>query len=170
MLLAIVESPFISSSTTWRISGTSCWELNWKDTCLLVESILQNAHKKLEGSRRVVRLFKSDMFRVTAQVTGDRKPDSQAGWHQNDVVVLKPCKIEFAECVLSLLKKPGWLVRCSLFVRFLVGCELRKALLEILLSLEVLVFLLTAAEKFLSSEVIRDVLLDQLEEFLDSQM
>ena len=61
-------------------------------------------------------------------------------------------------------------MRCSLFVRFLVGCELRKALLEILLSLEVLVFLLTAAEKFLSSEVIRDVLLDQLEEFLDSQM
>ena len=33
MLLSIVESPFNSSSTAWRISGTFCWVLNWKETC-----------------------------------------------------------------------------------------------------------------------------------------
>ena len=96
MLLAIVEWPFNSSNTTWRISGTSCWVLNWKGICLLVESFLWSAHKKSKGSREVVRLFKSDIFRVTALVKGDRKPDSEADWHQNDGIVLKACKIEFA--------------------------------------------------------------------------
>ena len=37
MLLVIVELLFHSSSTTQRILGTSCWVLNWKGTCLLVE-------------------------------------------------------------------------------------------------------------------------------------
>ena len=81
MLLAIVEWPFNSSNTTWRISGTSCWVLNWKGTCLLVESFLWSAHKKFEGSRGVVCLFKSNIFRVTALVKGDRKPDAEADWH-----------------------------------------------------------------------------------------
>ena len=48
------------------------------DTCLLVESFLKSAHKKLEGSTGVVRLFKSDIFRVTALVKDDRKPDPEA--------------------------------------------------------------------------------------------
>ena len=52
--------------------------LKWKGTCLLVESFQQSAQKKLEGSRGVVRLFKSNIFRVTALVKGDRKPDSEA--------------------------------------------------------------------------------------------
>ena len=72
--------------------------------------------------------------------------------------------------MFPLLKKPGCLVRWLLFLRFLVGCELRKPLLELQLSLEVLVFLLPAAERTVSSMVIRDVLLSQPEEFLASQM
>ena len=51
--------------------------------------------------------------------------------------------------MLPSLKKPGCLVRWSLFLRFLVGCELRKALLR--LSLEELVFLLPAAKKIVST-------------------
>ena len=61
-------------------------------------------------------------------------------------------------------------MRWLLFLRILVGCEVRKALLELRLSLEVLVFLLPAAERFVSSMVIRDVLLDQPEEFLATHM
>ena len=72
--------------------------------------------------------------------------------------------------MFPLLKKPGCLVRWLLFLRILVGCELRKPLLELQLSLEVLVFLLPVAESTVSSMVIRDVLLDQPEEFLASQM
>ena len=72
--------------------------------------------------------------------------------------------------MFPLLTKPGCLVRWLLFLRFLVACELRKALLERWLFLEVLVFLLQAAERFVSSMVIRDVLLDQLKEFLASKM
>ena len=53
--------------------------LNWKGTCLLVDSTLLSAHKKLEGFKGVVGLFKSDIFRVTALVQGDRKPDSEVG-------------------------------------------------------------------------------------------
>ena len=82
-----------SSSTTWRISETSCWVLHWEGTCLLVESFQQSAHKRLGESRGVVRLFKSDIFRVTALVKGDRKPESKADWHQNDGIVLKAYKI-----------------------------------------------------------------------------
>ena len=51
------------------------WGLNWKGTCLLVQSSLQSAHKNLEGSRGVVSPFKSDIFRVNALVKGDRKPN-----------------------------------------------------------------------------------------------
>ena len=40
--------------------------------------------------------------------------------------------------MFPLLKKPGCLVRWSHFLRFLVGSKLRKAFLEILLSLDVL--------------------------------
>ena len=86
MLLAIVEWPFNSSNTTWRISGTSCWVLNWKGTCLLVESFLWSAHKKLEGSRGVVRLFKSDIFRVTALVKGDRNVLFYLIWSSPNVI------------------------------------------------------------------------------------
>ena len=143
-----------SSSTTWRISGTSCWVLNWKGTCVLVESFLQSAHKKLEGSRQVVLPIKSDILRLTALVKGDRKPDLEADWHQSDGIVLKVCKIEFAQKVFHLLKKPGcW----SPFLWSLVGCELRRAVLKLWLSLEGLVFLLLAARKFASSVVIRDI-------------
>ena len=63
--------------------------------------------------------------------------------------------------MFPLLKKPGCLVRWLLFLRFLVGCELRKPLLELRLSLEVLVFLLAETERTVSSLVSRDVLLDQ---------
>ena len=63
--------------------------------------------------------------------------------------------------MFPLLKKPGRLVRWLLFLRFLVGCELRKPLLELRLSLEVLVFLLAETERTVSSLVSRDVLLDQ---------
>ena len=89
MLQAVAEWLFNSSSTAGRISGTSCWVLNWKGTCLLVESFLQSAHKKLEGSRGVVCLFKNDIFRVTALVMGGRKPELEADWHQTDGSVLK---------------------------------------------------------------------------------
>ena len=61
-------------------------------------------------------------------------------------------------------------MRWLLFLTILVGCEVKKALLELGLSLELLVFLLPAAETFVSSMVIRHVLLDQPEEFLASQM
>ena len=50
----------------------------------------------LEGSRGVDRFFKSYIFRVTALVKGVRKPDLEADGHQNDGIVLKSCKIEFA--------------------------------------------------------------------------
>ena len=50
-------------------------------------------------------------------------------------------------------------MRWLLFLRFLVGCELRKTLLELELSLELLMFLLPAAEKLVCVMVIRDVLL-----------
>ena len=53
---------------------------------------------------------------------------------------------------------------------FLVGCEIKKAVLELVLSMERLVFLLTAAGKFACSMAIKDVLLDQTEKFLASQM
>ena len=96
MLLAGVEWPFNSSNTNWRISGTSFWVLNWKGTCWVAESFLQSAHKNLEGSRGVGLLFKNDILRLTALVKGDRKPDLEADWHQNDGIVLKACKIEFA--------------------------------------------------------------------------
>ena len=66
-----------------------------------------------------------------------------------------------------LLKKPGCLVLWLLFLRFLVGYGLRKPFLELL---EVLVFLLPAAEGTVSLMVIKDVFLDQPEEFLASQM
>ena len=69
-----------------------------------------------------------------------------------------------------LLKKPECLVLWLLFLKFLVGCELRKPFLELPLSLEVLVFLLPAAEGTVSLMVIKDVFLDQPEEFLASQM
>ena len=72
--------------------------------------------------------------------------------------------------MFPLLKKPGCLVRWLLFLRFLVGCELKKPLLELWLSLEVLVFLVPADETTVPSVVIRDVLLDWPEEFLASQM
>ena len=72
--------------------------------------------------------------------------------------------------MFPLLKKPGCLVRWLLLLRILVGCEVRKVLLELRLSLEVLVILLPAAERFVSSMVIRDVLLDQPEEFLATHM
>ena len=62
----------------------------------MVESFLQSAHKKLEESKGVVLLFKSDTLRPTALVKGDRKPDSEADLHQNDGIVLKACKIDFA--------------------------------------------------------------------------
>ena len=48
--------------------------------------------------------------------------------------------------------------------------ELRGAMLELHLSLEGLMFLLVAIGKFTSSMVIRDILLDQPEEFLARQM
>ena len=85
MLQAVAEWLFNSSSTAGRISGTSCWVLNWKGTSLLVDRSLQKAHKKLE--RWVNPLFKSGILRVTALVKGDRKSDSAADWH---------IKIEFA--------------------------------------------------------------------------
>ena len=53
---------------------------------------------------------------------------------------------------------------------FLVGCELREAVLELGLSLVGLVFFLPEAGKFASSMVIREILLDQPVEFLASQM
>ena len=115
----------------WMISVTSCWMLNWNGTCLLVDSFPQSTHKKLEGCRGVVHLFKRDIFRVTALVKGDRKPDPKADWHQNDGIVLKAFKNEFEYYVFLLLKKPGCLVCSSHFLRCLVGCELRKALLEL---------------------------------------
>ena len=62
--------------------------------------------------------------------------------------------------MFPLLKKPGCLVHWLLFLRFLAGCELRKPLLELWLSLEVLVFLVPADETAVPSVVIRDVLLD----------
>ena len=61
-------------------------------------------------------------------------------------------------------------MRWLLFPKILVGCEVRKVLLELQLSLEVLVLLQPVAENFVSSVVIRDVLLDQPEEFLATQM
>ena len=61
-------------------------------------------------------------------------------------------------------------MRWLLFLKILVGCEVRKVLLELQLSLEVLVLLQPVAENFVSSVVIRDVLLDQPEEFLATQM
>ena len=70
--------------------------VNWKGTCLLVESFIQSAHKTLEGSKGVVLLFKSDILRVTALVKGDRKCDLEADPHQNNGIVLKACEIEFA--------------------------------------------------------------------------
>ena len=72
--------------------------------------------------------------------------------------------------MFPLLEKPGCLVRWLLFLKILVGYEVRKVLLELWLYLEVLVFLLPAAERFVSSMVIRDVLLDQPEEFLATHM
>ena len=87
MLLAIVEWPFNSSSTTWRISWTSSWVLNWKRASLLVKSFLRAACNELGGSRGVVQFFQKDIFRVTVLVNGDRKPDSEADWHQNDGIV-----------------------------------------------------------------------------------
>ena len=56
------------------------------------------------------------------------------------------------------------------FLWFLVGCELTEAVSELQLSVDGLVFLLPPAGKFASWMVIRDVLLDQPEEFLASQM
>ena len=71
--------------------------------------------------------------------------------------------------MFPLLKKPHYCVD-HISSWFLVGCKLRKAVLELELSLEGLVFLLPAAEMSASSVVIRDVLVDQTEEFLASQI
>ena len=63
MLLAIVEWSFNSSSTTWRISGTSYLVFKLEGDRqpignLLVDSFLSSIHKKLEGSRGVVHFSK----------------------------------------------------------------------------------------------------------------
>ena len=75
--LAVNDTPFSSSKTTWSISATSSWVLKPKGTSLMLDSLHFKAHRKLGGSTGFVEFFFTAMLRLIAGNIGHKVCDSR---------------------------------------------------------------------------------------------
>ena len=75
--LAVHDTPFSSSKTTWSISATSSWVLKPKGTSLMLDSLHFKAHRKLGGSTGFVEFFFTAMLRLIAGNIGHKVCDSR---------------------------------------------------------------------------------------------
>ena len=71
------DTPFSSSKTTCNISATSCWVLKTKGTPFKLDSLHFKAHKKLDGSTGLVKIFFTVMLILIAHNMGDKVFDSK---------------------------------------------------------------------------------------------
>ena len=94
--LAAIDTPFSSSKTTCKITGTSCLVLKSKGHLLKLDSLCFKAHKRLDGSTGLFEFFSMAILRLIAHNIGDKVFESEGTLFQRVGMTLKTCKMELA--------------------------------------------------------------------------
>jgi hypothetical protein len=86
------ENPLKSSSSTRKISGTSCWVLKLKGASRIEEILNSKALKKFDGSTGADERFNKDILSATDFTNGV----SDGDWDHKEGMMLNTCRIELA--------------------------------------------------------------------------